>query len=94
MCVCACSVLVTAGSSGSCRETDVVRGPPKQVVHGNTRLRPSSSTVTGAAASNGAGGQSRVYGVVNERGVDANDHVRAAAIVGDSPKVGGYGFVA
>jgi hypothetical protein len=38
-----------------------------------------------------------MYGEVNERGVDANgrdDYGGAAATVGDSPKVGGYGFVA
>ena len=76
---------------------DVVRGPPKKVVHSNTRLRPPSSAPAEAAASGRVGGQSRMYGVVNERGIDANvrhDHGDAPAAVSDSPKVGGYGFVA
>ncbi len=74
-----------------------MRGPPKEVVHSNTRLRPPSSATAEGVTNRGPGGQSRMYGEVNERGVDANgrdDYGGAAATVGDSPKVGGYGFVA
>jgi hypothetical protein len=42
------------GGTGGGRETDVVRGPPKEVVHSNTRLRPPSTAATAAAAAAGA----------------------------------------
>ena len=72
-----------------------MRGPPKEVVHSNTRLRPPSSATAEGVTNRGPGGQSRMYGEVNERGVAVVvDYGGAAATVGDSPKVGGYGFVA
>ena len=73
-----------------------MRGPPKEVVHSNTRMRPASSATPEAAADGGRGSHNHMYGVVNERGIDANgsNSVGRAPIPGDSPKVGGYGFVA
>ena len=62
-------------------------GPPKEVVHSNTRLRPSIATTTTAS---GGSVQAVPYGAVNARGVDSN----GAGRVADSPKVGGFGFVA
>ena len=91
-------------------ETNVVLGPPKVVVHGNTRKCASNShhnlisrdaserwpVTTGlrpsVASTSSGGGQTAAtaYGSVNARGVDSNADRRTA----ESPKVGGFGFVA
>ena len=47
--------VVGVGGTGGGRETDVVRGPPKEVVHSNTRLRPPATASAAAAGAAAAG---------------------------------------
>jgi protein DGCR14 len=68
------------------RETDVVKGPPKAISHGNTRIDPAGPGGDAGGAAAQAGGA--MYSAVGANGMQVGQRLPT-----ESPNVHGFGFV-